>query len=405
MKLYAQHGAQEGDKIINGVSKGLIDGIVFSPRDIAADVLKDKIDRWASLYPSLDLCFDPQFYTCFIAASPEARLGKLLDTDYGVYLQSRRRSQLEREQQVRDDLQTTLQFQSKFRVNGVIAPNILIPRSFNSIEAAISKNFIRLAAEVWKHMGDSRPLYATLAVSRDTLSDKQELQQFLNDITLLDTPPYGFYILVSARSADARSDIYHADVIAAWMLINYVLHINGFKVVNGYSDLLTPFLGAVGAHAGCTGWWSNLRSFSTDRFAGNQGKGRLPIQRYLSAKLLNRITYFELDQLRVLTPNVLNNTPMDAIYDPVNGSMPDRSGEVLQSWEAIRLLSAQLVKNDVADSLRACRKYVEDSIELYDKVQFNQITLDQKSNSDHLEALYDGIELFLKLAEIQLLKD
>jgi hypothetical protein len=27
-------------------------------------------------------------------------------------------------------------------------------------------------------------------------------------------------------------------------------------VINGFSDLLTPFLGAAGAEAGATGWWS-----------------------------------------------------------------------------------------------------------------------------------------------------
>ena len=116
--------------------------------------------------------------------------------------------------------------------------------------------------------------------------DKQELVEFINEITLLEDPPDGFYVLISARNTEARSDIYNADVIAAWMFINHTLAVNGFKVINGYSDLLTPFLGVAGGAAGALGWWSNLKVFSLDRFAPSAGGGRLPIQRYLSLALL-----------------------------------------------------------------------------------------------------------------------
>lgn len=152
----------------------------------------------------------------------------------------------------------------------------MIPNSLNSIEAVISKNFIRLAKAQYAGLKDQRPVYATLAVSRSALMDKQELVDFVNEITLLDNPPDGFYVLISARNTEARSDIYNADVIAAWMFINHVLAVNGFKVINGYSDILTPFLGVAGGAAGALGWWSNLKVFSLDRFAPSAGGGRLP---------------------------------------------------------------------------------------------------------------------------------
>ena len=108
----------------------------------------------------------------------------------------------------------------------------------------------------------------------------------MNDVTLLNSPPDGFYLLVGARSIEARTDLYHADVIANWMLLNYSLKINGYQIINGYSDLISPFLGAVGGDIGCTGWWSNLRIFSMDRFAPEATGGRLPVQRYLSTNYL-----------------------------------------------------------------------------------------------------------------------
>ncbi len=50
----------------------------------------------------------------------------------------------------------------------------------------ISKNFIRLAKARNPGWKDKRPVYATLAVSRNALVDKQELVDFVNEITLLD---------------------------------------------------------------------------------------------------------------------------------------------------------------------------------------------------------------------------
>src|ERR1035437_2251700 len=124
------------------------------------------------------------------------------------------------------------------------------------------------------------------------------------------------------------------------MFINHKLAVNGFKVINGYSDILTPFLGVAGGTAGAFGWWSNLKVFSLDRFAPSAGGGRLPIQRYLSRALLNRITFFEFNQLRTIFPAIVNNLPGDDLYAQEDASQPQRNLEVVQSWEAVKALNA-----------------------------------------------------------------
>jgi hypothetical protein len=101
----------------------------------------------------------------------------------------------------------------------------------------------------------------------------------------------------------ARAELFNAEVIAGWMFLNHVLSVYGFLVINGFSDLLTPFLEAAGAEAGATGWWSNLRTFSLERFSPATGDGRTPTER---CALLNRITYYELDILRRRVRSVLN---------------------------------------------------------------------------------------------------
>ncbi|HWD92523.1 MAG TPA: hypothetical protein VG938_09250 [Verrucomicrobiae bacterium] len=353
----------------------------------------------ANEYPHAERLIDPQYYSIFLNGTEEARLGYLLE-DYAAYFKPRRRGQLERESQIQQDLPAALEFQAGLPVTGIIAPNILIPNSLNSIEAVIAKHFIRLAAGQYAKLNDKRPMYATLAISRNALGDKQELVEFLNEITLLDEPPRGFYLLISARNTEARSDIYNTDVIAAWMFINHTLKVNGFDVINGYSDILTPFLGAAGGTAGALGWWSNLRAFSLDRFAPAPGGGRLPIQRYLSVALLNRLAFYEFDQLRKLTPVVVNKLPSDALYDETNGSEPQRNLEVIQSWDAVKKLNSVLTVGGQKQSLRNCAAAVSAAGATYEMIQGLGIRLDSKSNAEHLQPLAEGLRLFAKLAEL-----
>jgi len=275
------------------------------------------------------MLLDPQFYVSLLGGGTNLRLGSLEDYPY---FRPYRRSQLELTDRVEDVLNGALKFQVSLPLSGIIAPNILISRSFDSAESVVAKNFIRATGARYAKLAEQRPVYATLAVSREALLEKSLLQEFLADITLLDTPPNGFYLLVGASNSEARTEIFHADLIAGWLLLNYSLKVNGFEVINGYSDRLSPFLGAVGGDVGCSGWFNTLKTFSLDRFAPAATGGRLPVQRYLSTRLLNRITFIELNGLRLFLPDVLNNLPHDV--DFTEAEEPQRNREVFQSCQS-----------------------------------------------------------------------
>ncbi len=207
----------------------------------------------------------------------------------------RRYDQLLRESEVIEDVSKVLECKEALPLTALIGPNIIIGRSFDSPEAAIAMNFVRATGVQGKKIAPEKRIYATLAVSGEALINIEELVRFLNQLIVLETPPDGFYVLVAAGNAEARTDLFNAEVIAGWMFLNHVLSVKGFLVINGFSDLLTPFLGAAGAEAGAMSWWSNLRTFSVERFSPTTGGGRTPTERYLSCALLNRITYYELD--------------------------------------------------------------------------------------------------------------
>lgn len=182
------------------------------------------------------------------------------------------------------------------------------------------------------------------------------------------------------------------------MLLNHSPNLNGFEVINGYSDLLTPFLVAAGGTAGATGWFNTQKVFSLDRFSPPTPGGRRPVLRYLSARLLNSIRFDELELLRRRFPEVVNDLATDRYYDPENGSMPDgQIPEVLQTWDTINSFAASGSSPQLSD----CRSWVSTARRLYEQINLSPgMRLVGRSNGDHLESIASGIQLFSELAEI-----
>jgi hypothetical protein len=401
MKLYAQQGygtgSGENDRITAGLSAGYIQGAIISPKDFARDRAIALMEQMEANFPTAERLFDPQWYASILAHDPDCRMGKLVSEDYS-YFEARRRPQLESEGQVRADLEQCLRFQAGMPVTAAIAPGIVIRQRFNSNEAVIAKNFIRNARGVWGIVGDERPLYVTLAMDAEALQDRHALEEFLAEITILDSRPDGFYMLVHYTTSGIAPELIDPRTLAGWMLINHSLSLNGFSVINGYSDILTPFLAAAGGAAGATGWFNTQKVFSLDRFSPPSPGGRRPVYRYLSTRLLNSIKFDELQLLRGRFPEILNGLETDQYYDPEKGSLPDTQlQEILQTWESI----SGFATDALPIRLSNCRGWIEAASQQYEQINIAPgMRLTGRSNGDHLDSLRDGIKLFAELAEI-----
>ncbi len=394
MKIFAQQGFGEVDKINLGFQNDFIDGVIYSPRHTSKDNLIVKLEEYTKDYPQKERLFDPQFYAALYAEEDAWRMGPLED-DYADYFKYQQKSVLERENKVIECIGNALRFQLSLKVTGIIAPNILISRSFDSREAVISKNFIRNAAEVYSKLKDKRPLFATLAVSYQALSDRAAFDEFLNEITVLDNPPDGFYVLISTSASDANQEFFNAGTIAGWMMLNYSLgEVNGFKVINGYSDTLTPLLLSVGGYAGASGWFANLRNFSLAPFQPPIG-GRRPLVKYLSHAMQNRITVPELNQLRELVPQVLNKLSSDNYYPEDNASMPkDPNYEVLQTWQTIKTFIDRFGAKNMAGRLHDYLATIQNARNIYAAISKNRIEL--QNGNEHLVEIEEAIDSFKK---------
>lgn len=397
MNLLAQHGHQPSDKIVRGIQEAAIDGAIFSARFVKPENLGDKIAELRAADADTEIFVDPEFYATRQIGTPNNQLGYLEGWPYFIL---QRRRDLVTTGAVDKALTNAYEALRDFDISGHIAPNIYISQSFDSMEAGIALNFIGKAKDAYSN--DERPVYATLAVDRRALLSPADFRSFLNDISALDNPPDGFYVLVGGGLIDERSDVVHSEiidsnVIGGWMLLNHILSINGFRVINGYSDMLSPFLGAAGGDSGATGWWSNLRVFAMGKYIKAEGGGRQPNIRYLSKLLLNRIKMDERIAFTRLLPQVNNSLPQDREYDAGD---PGRTIEAIQTWEAIKSLNDDIVTGDVEENLVNLEQCVTGAIEAYAELAGYGLTEGIEAINEYLEALNEGIRTFSRLAEL-----
>ncbi len=394
MKLYAQHGYGAGNKISEGINRDFIDGIIFSPRDIKRDKLRKKLKQYSGM--GIDLLFDPQFYVSLFDEEPDLKKRHL---DTWNYYQGYKRNQLELTEGIDNVLDRYFKSISSLKTSSIIAPNIYLSESFNSAESVISKNFIRRTKTIYNQKKDDREVYASLIIDWQAFLKKDAFEQFLDDLTLINDKPDGIYLVIGSQSLNPQEEFYISEVISGWMKLNYVLSLNGYKVINGFSDILTPLLGSVGAFAGATGWWSNLRYFKMERFIPSRSGGRMPIVRYLSTLLYNRIKFDELNAVSTIIPSIKNNLTCDTYYDPEPDS---REEEMLQSWEAIKFLNNIFSDptKTTGQNLETVLKHIKSAVSTYNSLKIKNIRLENKSSGDHLPNIKNAITDFKEWAEL-----
>ena len=170
MKLFAQHGFSDGLKIVEGLSKELVDGVIFSPRDITPEKLRESASKFTESAPISERLFDPQYYATLSALDPLSRTGYLKE-EYSCYFAPRRYDQLLSESEVIEDVSKVLECERALPLTALIGPNIIIGCSFDSAEAAIAMNFVRATGVQGKKIAPEKRIYATMAVSGEALFD------------------------------------------------------------------------------------------------------------------------------------------------------------------------------------------------------------------------------------------
>ena len=77
-----------------------------------------------------------------------------------------------------------------------------------------------------------------------------------------------------------------------------------------------------------------------------------------------------------------------------------RADEVLQSWEALHSLNADLLDEDMERSLENCPEAVQLAEQAYSEIATSGIPLDSKSNDEHVQPLLEAIDQFDERTEL-----
>lgn len=395
MKILAQQGFGPKDKLTRGLREELISGVILSPRYLNPGKMKEQIEKLSEFEASV--LMDPELYAIQFTAHPSANLGNL---EKWSYFQAPRRSTLISGTAIPELIRESLKIQSELGLKEWIAPNVYI-QDANSIEAAISLNFIGQTKEIASEVGE-RPVFATLAIDGMAVMERTEFQDIFDALTAIENPPDGYYIIVGCQSTDSsgsliRSDIYRQKVIAGWMYMNHVLSINGARVINGYCHLLSPLLGICGAEASASGWFSGLRQFSINRYVRETKGGRPPLINYISNPLFSRIKQTEFVAFKEILPSVLNGLKLDASFLEEE---PSRTIEALQSWEALTAQCKTYCTGNLQEDLKNFNAYLEDALIKWSRLYQAGFPQTNEANTERIEAIREGIEIFKEWAEL-----
>ncbi len=391
MSIYAQHGYGKSTKIDEGLKKGYINGVIFSPRDEKPDNIKTYLETLSRDYKDIDLLFDPQVYASTLHAPRDGYL-----PEYPYYKNNLSRKDL-RFSEISQIVEKTLNYQSSLNLTKIISPTISFS-SFQDVWSEISNNLAEESINQYEKANFSTPLLISLIIDEEAFKDKSYMDEFLDIVTTYEAK--GFYLIIN-RKHPQYSPQFEDQKLNNIMYFIYSLRIiNEFEIIAGYTDLVGILFHALDVSSTACGWFNGLRQFTFDRFLPSTG-GKRPNPRYTSLPLLNTIqlrpdlhTIFENNYLN----EVLSGSSFDHIISTKTGNFDIWSMNdcILQHWESLSEIAKRIKKiDDFYDRLDYIQKMIKDSSSLYDKLKLKNIGINL--NQLHLEQWKNAITGFKDL--------
>ena len=394
MTLLAQHGWGKSDKIVTALNKDLISGLIVSPRDETPDTAKSLIASIASEYPDSVRLFDPLFHAGMITSANDGKL-----PDYGYYKPNLTGRDFIGTSRYAGYASDVLGFQYGLDVSAIISPTIELV-NFGASSSQIALQLADASAEHHAGQTDDRPLLISFLINENALGSRDDLNTFLDMITLLDVS--GFYVMMS-RSSSRHNPLIEPDYLAGLMYMIYIMRvINQLDVYCGYSDLISLPLHAAGATATACGWSGTLRRFTFQRFKPRRGGGQ-PLPRYLSTPALESILISELDQIYEM--GIIDLFISGTDYDPgfrasQTYSVPWGAREAaLHHWAALTSRINAIEPMTVEDALAALTDWINTSATIRKEAEVLGVQFEPRSGA-HLDMWRRAIDQFRDMIEL-----
>lgn len=394
MTLLAQHGWGKSDKITTALGTGSINGLILSPRDETPANAAALLSSIAQDYPDAIRLFDPLFHAGQVTPASDGKL-----PDYSYYRPNLTRRDFIGAAKFAGYAADVLGFQYDLETSSLVSPTIELV-NFGDSSAQVA---LQLAdASLTHHAGsnDDRPLLLSFLINENALQNLDELDAFLDAITVMEAS--GYYLTVS-RSSSTHNALIVPDRLASLMYIAYILRVvNGFDVYCGYSDLIGLPMHAAGATASACGWYGTLRRFTFNRFRSSKG-GRRARPRILSTPALESILISELDQIfeAGLVEDFLSGTRYDGEFrtnSSYSVAWPDERA-ALHHWDALSASISELEPLTVDDALTRLEDWIETAEAIRSEAEIRGVQFEPPSG-DHLDMWRRAISQFREMAEL-----
>jgi hypothetical protein len=387
--LYAQHGFGKTHKIEQGLSEGVISGVVLSPKDEAPGRLSDLITSLGSSSSAVDVLMDTQFHAFTVSPVRDGHL-----PEYPYYRAGLRRNNFIAPSDLAGYVKSVIDFEGRLGLTRLTSPTVC----FEDFRDPWSQISLSLASESASYHGAKHtipPLLVSLVFTEHALANSDSLEEFLDIVSLLKVQ--GFYIVVR-RSTDYSQQM-DETLLQNLLYMCYTLStINGFEVVVGYADIIGVLLHAVGVSGTSTGWYNGLRQFSLARFQPSSG-GKLARPRYTSETLLNSVlvvpemdSAFRSGKLNLM----LSNSAYDGRFAAGPANAPwNLEASCLHHWEVIhRIVTLIESKNTVSERLDLMKDLIDRARSAYADLKEHGVVFETASGPSHLIQWEEAIEGF-----------
>lgn len=382
MKLLAQDGHNAGQKISTAIAAGIIDGAIVSAKchekDRVADFITTNLDPRSHV-----VLFDPEFYAGALIDADS--LGKLETHDY--FKANLSKSDF-KPKSVIEFAEKTQQAQIDYGLQQYLSPATII-EGFNSFSSGQAYNMYLASIDACDNPEEK--LILSLVVTHASLSKKNEIEAFLNDITTLELK--GFYVVVD-RSSSYSSIWNNPQELAGLLLLVNVLSTAGYEVHVGYTDASGLLCLGAGATSIATGWFKNLRIFKHSRYYTSGGRN--PKQAYFSSKLMNfTIVEDELSQVVALglSDQVMSGVDGDnELIETIDDPIWNQNMQLMNYWASLKSVITEL---DAADNpIDFIESKVDAAIATYQRLSASGVTFDTETGITQVERYKEAISIY-----------
>lgn len=224
--------------------------VILSPRDLNDRQLRTLAEEIAGIQGGKTL-LDPQFYVPY-SDHERLRSHSFWPDDFasGSFFQGPEMESLVKE---------LISLNNDLHTEAIILPGMLA-NSVDDIWLAHHQSFLATAREL---IGDSKPIYTTIALEADVVRNDEQVTALLEAITRWKAD--GYYIVCEHPNGEylVQDPIWLAhvlDLIAG-------LRLAGARVILGYCNQQMLISQVAGANAICSGTWMNVRSFPPEKFS------------------------------------------------------------------------------------------------------------------------------------------